>query len=221
MATRRILEKLNITEISGVDRPCQEHARVTIMKRAPGDEDTSGVTARIAKLAARVDELSDDIEKYDENQARDEGGRWSKFGAAAGRTARAIGRAGLKTLNVAGHVVGTASAVAMAAGLGIGAYNVATSGNFSGDRGRRVREAAARGTMQRLQNSPEFASHREKEEARARSFVNSAEGKRIIAEFEAAGDTKESRAKVNAELKHAYHTYQRTNLKKALVRAGF
>jgi hypothetical protein len=34
MATRkRVLEKLTLTEISGVDRPCQEGARVTIMKR--------------------------------------------------------------------------------------------------------------------------------------------------------------------------------------------
>lgn len=31
---RRILEELQIDEISGVDRPCQEHALVTIMKRA-------------------------------------------------------------------------------------------------------------------------------------------------------------------------------------------
>ena len=33
MPRRRILEKLKITEISGVDRPAQEGARVTIMKR--------------------------------------------------------------------------------------------------------------------------------------------------------------------------------------------
>ena len=32
---RRILEKIGIAEISAVDHPCQEHARVAIMKRAP------------------------------------------------------------------------------------------------------------------------------------------------------------------------------------------
>lgn len=32
---RRILHKLDIEEISGVDRPCQEGARVSIMKRDP------------------------------------------------------------------------------------------------------------------------------------------------------------------------------------------
>ena len=31
---RRIIRKLKITEISGVDNPCQEGARMTIMKRA-------------------------------------------------------------------------------------------------------------------------------------------------------------------------------------------
>jgi hypothetical protein len=30
---RRVLDKLLLTEISGVDRPCQEGARVAIMKR--------------------------------------------------------------------------------------------------------------------------------------------------------------------------------------------
>jgi hypothetical protein len=33
MAKRRVLEKLIINEISGVDNPCQENARVAIMKR--------------------------------------------------------------------------------------------------------------------------------------------------------------------------------------------
>src|ERR1044072_9798721 len=32
---RRILEELTMTEISGVDRPCQEGARVALFKRAP------------------------------------------------------------------------------------------------------------------------------------------------------------------------------------------
>jgi hypothetical protein len=31
---RRVLNKIELTEISAVDRPCQEHAKVTIMKRA-------------------------------------------------------------------------------------------------------------------------------------------------------------------------------------------
>lgn len=33
---RRILHKIKLTEISAVDRPCQEHAKMTIMKRASG-----------------------------------------------------------------------------------------------------------------------------------------------------------------------------------------
>lgn len=36
---KRILHKLKITEISGVDNPCQEHARMTIMKRVELDPD--------------------------------------------------------------------------------------------------------------------------------------------------------------------------------------
>ena len=39
MPKRRVLEKLEIDEISGVDHPCQLHAVVAIMKRAkPGAE---------------------------------------------------------------------------------------------------------------------------------------------------------------------------------------
>lgn len=69
---RQILEKLVITEISGVDRPCQEHARMTIMKRDTRPDLTAlqkrvdvlkastanlekfwSVAARIAAVAAR------------------------------------------------------------------------------------------------------------------------------------------------------------------------
>lgn len=37
---RRTLHKLTITEISGVDRPCQEGARVAILKRAQTTQET-------------------------------------------------------------------------------------------------------------------------------------------------------------------------------------
>lgn len=37
MKRRRVLEKLKLTEISGVDNPCQEGARMVIMKRAEDD----------------------------------------------------------------------------------------------------------------------------------------------------------------------------------------
>jgi hypothetical protein len=37
MATRRILNRIRLDKIAAVDLPCQEHATVAIVKRAPGD----------------------------------------------------------------------------------------------------------------------------------------------------------------------------------------
>lgn len=52
---RRILDKLLLTEISGVDRPCQEGARVAIMKRDTSFDD------RVVKLQARIKSLRKSI----------------------------------------------------------------------------------------------------------------------------------------------------------------
>lgn len=56
---RRILEKFKLTEISGVDRPCQEHATVAIMKRAVSAEEVkvTDLSARIAKLKEAAEAL--------------------------------------------------------------------------------------------------------------------------------------------------------------------
>lgn len=51
---KRILHKLKLTEISGVDRPCQEGALVTIMKR---DQRLDKLQERINKLRAKVHAL--------------------------------------------------------------------------------------------------------------------------------------------------------------------
>lgn len=72
---RRILEDLKITEISGVDRPCQEGAIVTLMKRAP-DPKTDTLSARLAKLKKQVDLLK----KFNPGQKRDDTGKWTDGG---------------------------------------------------------------------------------------------------------------------------------------------
>lgn len=55
---RRILRKIKITEISGVDNPCQEGARMTIMKRAddqiPNESETVSLSARLTLLKSRA-----------------------------------------------------------------------------------------------------------------------------------------------------------------------
>src|ERR1043166_4325142 len=57
---RRVLRKLHITEISAVDNPCQEHARMMIMKRAPIPK-TQTRSMRLAKLQANMTLLKADI----------------------------------------------------------------------------------------------------------------------------------------------------------------
>lgn len=98
MSRRRILEKLELTEISGVDRPCQEGAKVTIMKRDTPEE------VRTAALQKRIASLKEQIAKFDPNQARDQQGRWARTGATIARAGRAVGRAAAVTGRFAGNV---------------------------------------------------------------------------------------------------------------------
>lgn len=49
---RRIMEKFRMNEISGVDRPAQTHARMTIMKRADDFDDATFETLRKRKFTA-------------------------------------------------------------------------------------------------------------------------------------------------------------------------
>lgn len=50
MARKRILDDLVITAIAAVDRPCQEHATVKILKRAPADEVVALVDTVVKEL---------------------------------------------------------------------------------------------------------------------------------------------------------------------------
>ena len=61
---RRVLEKLKITEISAVDRPCQEHATVAIMKR---DEsfDFSDIAKKLGAKATASDYIHDFVNSDD------------------------------------------------------------------------------------------------------------------------------------------------------------
>jgi hypothetical protein len=58
---RRILRKLRLTEISGVDRPCVEGATVTILKRR-GDDDPEHEENDMAKLH-ELERTVDGLEK--------------------------------------------------------------------------------------------------------------------------------------------------------------
>lgn len=62
---RRVLSKIKLTEISAVDRPCQEHARVAILKRAPGnhqgDDHMPDDTEVVEELEAQVTDLEAQI----------------------------------------------------------------------------------------------------------------------------------------------------------------
>lgn len=81
---RRVLEKIKISEISAVDRPCQEGATVRIMKRQePHMHDAGELTGRLLDLQAKVEHLSkqiaeravfrteDDDDYYEEQQMED------------------------------------------------------------------------------------------------------------------------------------------------------
>lgn len=133
---RRILHKIQLTEISAVDRPCQEHAKMTIMKRASepaasvqtlesqdhGDLAKALQTATFefaVQEAHAVLEKAKDIDEgsleWDENKhPRDDDGKFSgpsgigaRLGAAAATGAVATYIAG----PVAGAVAGTLAAV--------------------------------------------------------------------------------------------------------------
>jgi hypothetical protein len=59
MKRKRILDKLVLTEISGVDRPCQEGAHVAIMKRKETTMDeVQELEGAVLDLEARVQELN-------------------------------------------------------------------------------------------------------------------------------------------------------------------
>lgn len=63
---RRVLHKLKITDISSVDFPCQEHARMVIMKRAPaGEARTLALGARLLKLQDSADLLKAQLDAYE------------------------------------------------------------------------------------------------------------------------------------------------------------
>jgi hypothetical protein len=74
---RRVLTKIKLTEISGVDRPCQEGAKVAIMKRDEPPEDTAGLERRLAvlrnvmKALAQHTDQNPTISKYWSAQARE------------------------------------------------------------------------------------------------------------------------------------------------------
>jgi hypothetical protein len=59
---KRVLEELKIDEISGVDNPCQEGARVTIMKRREDKMDTEELEGAVTDLSARVEHLHKAVE---------------------------------------------------------------------------------------------------------------------------------------------------------------
>jgi hypothetical protein len=54
---RRILEKLKMTEISAVDRPCQEDARVAILKRADEPNERKEINVDTTELVGAVIDL--------------------------------------------------------------------------------------------------------------------------------------------------------------------
>lgn len=60
---RRILDELVLTEISGVDRPCQEGARVAIMKRASPTPNLAHLEYRVVTLSNRVRDMSESLRK--------------------------------------------------------------------------------------------------------------------------------------------------------------
>jgi len=106
---RRILEKLKLTEISGVDKPCQRGAVVTIMKRDP-EASVEALNERVAKLKQQIATLN---KAFDTNQPRGEDGKWSRVGQAIARAGRAVGRA---TAQIAtGAALGAATGAAVTA----------------------------------------------------------------------------------------------------------
>lgn len=56
MATKRILHEIRLDRIAAVDRPCQQPALATIMKRAPAEPDGTG--RRNIMRQFKIDEIS-------------------------------------------------------------------------------------------------------------------------------------------------------------------
>lgn len=69
---RRILHKLRITEISAVDNPCQEHARMVIMKRAPIERVVTKAQRRL-RIAGRLAILKSNIQELNKDASNIEG----------------------------------------------------------------------------------------------------------------------------------------------------
>lgn len=76
---RRVLHKLKITEISAVDKPAQEGARMAIMKRADDAPSFTDLEDRILVLQDRIDVA---LLKYSPGQARDDHGRFASGGGS-------------------------------------------------------------------------------------------------------------------------------------------
>lgn len=75
---KRILDKIKLTEISGVDRPCQQGARVAIMKRAEPssitkfDKAHQRLSAALAKAYPSHEKETEMTKKMDETMIDDE-----------------------------------------------------------------------------------------------------------------------------------------------------
>jgi hypothetical protein len=74
---RRVLEELKLTEISGVDFPCQEDARVAIMKRKEQEamdidqmEKVAELEGAVCDLEAKVSDLTKRLERASEQPAK-------------------------------------------------------------------------------------------------------------------------------------------------------
>ena len=102
---RRILEKIEIDEISGVDRPCVEHARVAIMKRAqePKMNSFAALEDSVLILKDKVDVLNQNLAARVERAPPD-------FDAVAATIQRRDGCAGTEAFTKARREAPTAFA---------------------------------------------------------------------------------------------------------------
>ena len=103
---RRVLTKLRLTEISAVDRPCQEHARVAIMKRnttedrTMNDEDLDAIAelmARVDDAEARTAELQKQIREQNQRRCDDRTSDSVSHGFALSSAMRDRDSAGMPT----------------------------------------------------------------------------------------------------------------------------
>lgn len=80
MSKKRILHKFTISEISGVDRPCQTSAKMTIMKRDDEHEDDM---SKIDDLENQIDKLEKQVDHLTKQLAdrADESGLGTTFDA--------------------------------------------------------------------------------------------------------------------------------------------